>query len=99
MKKLKLFGLLILIGICAAPIPAQSVLKRTTTKTDKFDFGAGGTVAITGAPAGSIRVTGSNKNEIEITAEIELQASSEADLARLAAGGDGRRRSKSPPAI
>ena len=30
-----------------------------------------------------IRVVGSNKNEIEITAEIELQAPTEADLARL----------------
>jgi hypothetical protein len=84
MKKLKLFGLLILIGIWAAPLSAQSLLKRSTTKTDKFDFGVGGTVAIAGAPVGSIRVTGSNKNEVEITAQIELQASTEADLARLA---------------
>lgn len=84
MKKLKLVGLLILIGTGAAPLSAQSLLKRTTTKTDIFDFGAGGTVAITGAPMGSIRVTGSNRNEIEITAQIELQATSEADLARLA---------------
>lgn len=61
------------------------LMKRTTTKTDKFDFGVGGTVAISGAPTGSIRITGSSKNEIEITAEIEMQAGTEADLAKLAA--------------
>ena len=31
-------------------------LKRVATKNDKLDFGAGGTVAIVGAPNGSIRV-------------------------------------------
>jgi hypothetical protein len=63
---------------------AQTLLKRTTTKTDKFDFGSGGTINIVGAPDGSIRVIGTNRNEIEITAEIELQAPTEADLATLA---------------
>jgi len=62
----------------------QNLVKRTTTKTDKFEFGSGGTVAIMGAPNGSIRVIGTNRNEIEITAEIELQAATEADLAALA---------------
>lgn len=71
------------VAMMSASLSGQSLLKRTTTKTDKFDFGAGGTVAIMGAPNGSIRVVGSNKNEIEITAEIELQAATEADLARL----------------
>lgn len=61
------------------------MIKRTITKTDSFEFGAGGTVAVTGAPNGSIRIVGSNKNEIEITAEIELQAASDADIAKLAA--------------
>ena len=84
MKKLNILGLLILFGTFAAFMSAQSPIKRTTTKTDKFDFGAGGTVAIVGAPVGSIRVVGSNKNEVEITAEIQLQAATEADLARLA---------------
>ena len=60
------------------------MIKRTITKTDSFEFGAGGTVAVTGAPNGSIRIVGSNKNEIEITAEIELQAASDADIAKLA---------------
>ncbi len=64
---------------------APQMLKRTITKTDRFDFGAGGTVAITGAPTGSIRVAGSPKNEIEITAEIEVQAPNESGMARLSA--------------
>jgi len=83
MKKFKIVWLLILVGMLAASLSAQSLLKRTTVKTDKFDFAMGGTVAIMGAPMGSIRVTGSNSAEIEITATIELQAASEADLARL----------------
>jgi hypothetical protein len=83
MKKNRIFVLLAVLGSLAVSASAQSLIKRTATKTDKFDFGAGGTVAITGAPVGSIRVVGSAKNEIEITATIELEAASEADLARL----------------
>ena len=67
----------------AFAISAQT-LKRTSTKTDRFDFGAGGTVSIIGAPIGSITVIGGGRNEFEITAEIEIQAGSEADLNRLA---------------
>ena len=62
----------------------KALLTKTITKTDRFDFGAGGTVAITGAPVGSIKVIGSPTNEIEIAATIEIQAASEADLAKLA---------------
>jgi hypothetical protein len=69
----------------AAFAQTPELIKRTVTKTDRFDFGAGGTVAIAGAPNGSVRVVGTNKNEIEITAQIELQAASEADIATLAA--------------
>jgi len=56
------------------------MLKRTTYKTDQLDFGAGGTLAIVGAPQGSIRVEGSNRNQIEISAEITVEAATEADL-------------------
>lgn len=58
----------------------KTLLKRTTYKTDKLDFGAGGTLSVAGAPNGSIRVEGWNKNEIEISAEIEIQAETEAGL-------------------
>lgn len=64
-----------------------NLLKKTTYKTETVDFGAGGTVSVTGAPNGSISVEGWNRPEIEITAEIEIQAPTEADLALLAAVG------------
>ncbi len=60
------------------------LLKRTTYKTDKVEFGVGGTVSIIGAPNGSIEIEGWEKNEIEISAEIEVQAANESDLAQLA---------------
>jgi hypothetical protein len=58
--------------------------KRTTYKTETIEFGVGGTVSVVGAPTGSISIEGWSKNEVEISAEIELQAASEADLAELA---------------
>ena len=61
----------------------KPLLKRTTYKTDKFDFGSGGTLSVSGAPVGSIRVEGWKNREIEISAEIEVSANSEEDLARL----------------
>lgn len=84
MKKPILFFAVLAFFSVSAIAQTPQLLKRSITKTESFDFGAGGTVAITGAPKGSIRVIGSNKNEIEITAEIELQAANEADLATLA---------------
>ncbi len=72
--------------LLSLPIFAQtkSLLKRTTYKTENIDFGAGGTVSIAGAPNGSISVEGWSKNEVEITADIEVQAETETDLALLA---------------
>jgi len=66
---------------CAQTKP---LIKRTTYKTETVEFGAGGTVSIIGAPAGSIVVEGWQKNAVEISAEIETQAATEADLAELA---------------
>lgn len=63
----------------------KQLLKRTTYKTETVEFGQGGTVSIIGAPVGSISVEGWQKNEVEITAEIEVQAENETDLAQLAA--------------
>jgi len=83
-KSILFFAVLLLLSVSALAQTPQPLIKRTITKTDSFEFGAGGTVAITGAPNGSIRVIGNNKNEIEITAEIELQASNETDIAKLA---------------
>jgi hypothetical protein len=66
----------------AAPQP-QQLLKRVVSKSDKADFGAGGTITIIGAPKGSVTVEGWNKSEVTVTAEIELQAPTEEDLALL----------------
>ena len=82
-SRLGLIALCVTAIILVASGQSQAQLKRTITKTDRFDFGAGGTVTITGAPNGAIRVVGTAKNEIVITAQIEIQASSEADLAKL----------------
>ncbi len=70
----------------AATFAAQtkSLSRRTTYKTQNIEFGAGGTISIVGAPNGSILVEGWEKNEVEIAAEIEVQAETETDLARLA---------------
>lgn len=86
MKKLQVSIIVLLAALFTMTAFSQTpqILKRTITKTDRFDFGSGGTVAITGAPAGSIRIVGTQKNEIEITAEIEVEAANEADLAKLA---------------
>lgn len=63
---------------------SQSLIKRTTYKNETFEFGAGGTISIIGAPQGSISIEGWSKNEIEVSAEIETQAMTEADLTKLA---------------
>lgn len=81
-------ALLIAVAAMATAAYSQQLLKKTTTKPDRLDFGAGGTIAIAGAPNGSITIVGSTKNEIEITAEIEVQAANESDLNRLAAVTD-----------
>lgn len=72
--------------IFSAFVAAQtkSLLKRTTYKTEKVEFGQGGTVSVIGAPNGSISIEGWRQNEVEIVAEIEVQADSEADLEKLA---------------
>lgn len=69
-------------AICMAQ---GKLLKRTTYKTDTVEFGVGGTVSVIGAPNGSIEIEGWEKNEIEVSAEIEVQAANESDLAQLAA--------------
>lgn len=67
----------------AASAQSKNLIKRTTFKSEKISFGAGGTLTIIGAPNGLISVEGWSKNEIEISADIEVQAETEADLAEL----------------
>lgn len=80
---------LVLAAFAAADAQKKEVLpktliKSTTFRTEKVEFGTGGTVTVVGAPNGSITVEGWQKNEIEVQAEIEIQAATEADLAMLA---------------
>lgn len=81
-KIITLLGLILLVCVFANA-QTKSSIKRTTFKSEKIDFGAGGTLTIVGAPNGLIIVEGWNKNEIEISADIEVQAENEADLAEL----------------
>lgn len=62
---------------------AQNI-KRTTVKVERTEIGAGGSVTLVGAPEGSILIESWQKNEVEVTAEIEVEAASEADLMLLA---------------
>ena len=86
MKKLSILLLLLCVGVLSGVSTGQTgpTLKRTTFKTDKLDFGSGGTLEITGAPVGSIKIEGANANEVEISATIEVEARTEGDLAKLA---------------
>ncbi|MBC7901407.1 MAG: hypothetical protein H7070_15290 [Saprospiraceae bacterium] len=72
------------LGCISGFAQASGLIKRTIYKTDKFEFGSGGTVSVAGAPDGSVRIEGWAQNEIEISAEIEIQAATEADLNELA---------------
>lgn len=86
-NKLSAIAVAVIFTLATAMIvhaQAPQTVKRITTKTDRFDFGSGGTIAITGAPNGSIRIVGTAKNEIEITATIEIEAVSDSDVAKLA---------------
>ncbi len=66
-----------------APAAVQ-LIKRTIIKREAGRLGYGGTITLVGAPQGSISIEGWARSEVELTAEIELQAESEADLDRLA---------------
>ena len=66
-----------------SPIPV-TLLKRTATRHETTRFNYGGTITIIGAPKGSIKIEGWQRNEVELAADIEWQAESEADLNLLA---------------
>lgn len=88
MKNSKLFNLLpiafVFFGFASITFAQTKLIKRTSYKSETVEFGAGGTVSVIGAPQGSIRIEGWNKNQVEIQAEVEMQAETEADLAELA---------------
>ncbi|HKP73365.1 MAG TPA: hypothetical protein VJT82_10540 [Pyrinomonadaceae bacterium] len=71
----------------ATPAPAP-LLTRSTTRHETRRFGYGGTFTIYGAPEGSITVEAWARNEVDVTADIELKANTEEELSRLAAVND-----------
>jgi hypothetical protein len=91
MVKLKV--LLVLLVLLASVIPAASqksvapeiqLLTRSTTRRETRRFSYGGTVTLIAAPRGSVTVEGWSRNEVELTANIELKGPTEADLDQLA---------------
>jgi hypothetical protein len=87
MKKLiiSIFFLLTLLALNSNSQPKPGILKSTSYRTEKYEFSMGGTIVLTGAPDGSIAIEGWQKNEVLIEAEIELNAPTESDLAKLSA--------------
>jgi hypothetical protein len=64
--------------------PAAPLLKRSGTRRETRRLGYGGSVTVYGAPEGSVTVEAWNRPEVEVTAEVELQADTEEELSRLA---------------
>jgi hypothetical protein len=64
--------------------PEMQLLTRTSTRRESARFSYGGTVTLIAAPRGSVTVEGWNRNEVEVTANIELKGPTEADLDQLA---------------
>lgn len=60
-------------------------MTRTTVRHETVRLPFGGTLTVSGPPAGSIIIEGWARSEVDITASIELQAPSAPDLDLLAA--------------
>jgi len=69
----------------AGDAAAAPMLTRTTARHETRRFGFGGTLTVYGAPAGLMTIESWPRNDLDITADIELHANTEEDLARLAA--------------
>jgi hypothetical protein len=63
---------------------AAPTLKRTTSRHEVRRFAYGSSLTILGAPAGSITIEAWPRSEVDITADIELLANTEEELALLA---------------
>jgi hypothetical protein len=71
-------------SVAQAQAPAP-LLTRTTSRHETRRFGYGGSVTLIGAPNGSITIEAWPRSEVDITADIELRAGTEEELAQLAA--------------
>lgn len=89
----KALGFVFTSLLLSLPVTAQKdskpaagpLMTRTTTRHETYRLQFGGTVTLSAAPAGSIIIEGWQRNEVDVSASIELQAPSAADLDRLAA--------------
>ena len=81
---LVLFVLVVPVYSQKTPAPEVQLLTRTSTRRETARFSYGGTVTLIAAPRGSVTVEGWTRNEVEVTAKIELKAPTEADLDQLA---------------
>jgi hypothetical protein len=91
MNKLKTLLFIFVLLIFISPVfsqkttaPEVQLLTRTSTRKETRRFSYGGTVTLIAAPRGSVTVEGWQRNEVEVTAQIELQGATEADLDQLA---------------
>jgi len=87
----KAFLFISILLSCVGPVfsqkpvaPELQLLTRTTRRQETRHFSYGGTVTLIAAPRGSVTVEGWSRNEVELTADIELQGPTEADLDQLA---------------
>ena len=64
--------------------PEIQLLTRTSRRQETRRFSYGGTVTLIAAPRGNVTVEGWSRNEVELTADIELKGPTEADLDQLA---------------
>ncbi len=67
-----------------ALVTATPTLKRTTSRHEVRRFAYGSSLTVLGAPAGSITIEAWPRSEVDITADIELLANTEEELALLA---------------
>lgn len=65
--------------------PKPPPLVRNTTRHEVHRLGYASTLTVIGAPAGSITIEGWSRSEVDISAEIQLRANTEAELDQLAA--------------
>lgn len=91
MSKLKVFLFSFILLLFVSPVfsqkttaPEIQLLTRTSTRRETRRFSYGGTVSLIAAPRGSVTVEGWTRNEVELTANIELKGPSETELDQLA---------------
>lgn len=86
-----LFSLLLIASLSSRAVAQKDknvvqgpLVTRTLTRHENAKLLFGGTLTVSGAPAGSITIEGWDRSELEVEASIELQAPTAADLDLLA---------------